>query len=166
MPLNTDKPGRGLSTHVHACGFTLIELLVVIAVISVLMSILVPALHKVRFRAYEMSCLSNLRQINLALATYAGDDGRNPTNALIAFLTFLGKPAQALTTSSKSSSNVELDLTVPDSVPPVAEIGVFDPVRAVCSSPVSPITLNHFLKATYNAFYSPMRFVIIPWQNI
>ncbi|MBN2133188.1 MAG: type II secretion system protein [Sedimentisphaerales bacterium] len=59
------------------CGFTLIELLVVIAVMAILMAILVPALHKVRFRAYETSCLSNLRQVNLALITYASDDTRN-----------------------------------------------------------------------------------------
>jgi len=58
-------------------GFTLIELLVVIAVISVLMAIIVPALHKVRFRAYEMGCLSNLRQVGLALATYANEESRN-----------------------------------------------------------------------------------------
>jgi prepilin-type N-terminal cleavage/methylation domain-containing protein/prepilin-type processing-associated H-X9-DG protein len=58
-------------------GFTLIELLVVIAVISLLMSIMIPALHKVRFRAYETSCLSNLRQVNLALVTYGNDDSRN-----------------------------------------------------------------------------------------
>ena len=55
-------------------GFTLIELLVVMAVISLLMSILIPALHKVRFRANETSCLSNLRQVNLALIMYANDD--------------------------------------------------------------------------------------------
>jgi len=58
-------------------GFTLIELLVVMAVISVLMAILVPALRKARFRVYETSCLSNLRQVNLALIAYAGDDSRN-----------------------------------------------------------------------------------------
>lgn len=58
------------------CGFTLIELLVIIAIISVLMAILLPALQKARTRAYESACLSHLRQINMALATYASDDDR------------------------------------------------------------------------------------------
>ena len=57
-------------------AFTLIELLVVIAVISILMSILVPALRKVRFHAGEAACLSNLRQVNLALIAYANEDAR------------------------------------------------------------------------------------------
>jgi prepilin-type N-terminal cleavage/methylation domain-containing protein/prepilin-type processing-associated H-X9-DG protein len=63
--------------HRRRPGFTLIELLVVIAIIGVLMAILVPALHKMRFRAYEASCLSNLRQVNLALVAYASDESRN-----------------------------------------------------------------------------------------
>jgi prepilin-type N-terminal cleavage/methylation domain-containing protein/prepilin-type processing-associated H-X9-DG protein len=57
-------------------GFTLIELLVVIAVIAILMAILMPTLRKVRFHANETACLSNLRQVNLALVAYASDDGR------------------------------------------------------------------------------------------
>jgi prepilin-type N-terminal cleavage/methylation domain-containing protein/prepilin-type processing-associated H-X9-DG protein len=47
-----------------ARGFTLIELLVVIAVISVLMAILVPALHKVRFHAHETACGVNVSYLD------------------------------------------------------------------------------------------------------
>ncbi len=52
-------------------GFTLIELLVVIAIISLLMAIFMPAPQAARFRAYETTCTSNLRQVNLALIMYA-----------------------------------------------------------------------------------------------
>ena len=55
-------------------GFTLIELLVVIAIISLLMAILMPVLQVARFRAYETTCASNLRQVNFALIMYAQDD--------------------------------------------------------------------------------------------
>lgn len=58
-------------------GFTLIELLVVIAIIALLMGIIIPAMHKVRFRAHETTCLSNLRQVNIALIMYANDDRNN-----------------------------------------------------------------------------------------
>jgi len=70
---------EGEMTRRHARvgpGFTLIELLVVIAVIAILMAILAPALHKVRFHAHETACLSNLRQVNLALVAYANEDRR------------------------------------------------------------------------------------------
>jgi prepilin-type N-terminal cleavage/methylation domain-containing protein/prepilin-type processing-associated H-X9-DG protein len=54
-------------------GFTLIELLVVIAIIAILAAILFPVFAKAREKARQSSCLSNVKQINLAILQYAQD---------------------------------------------------------------------------------------------
>jgi|GEM_PF-1304928 len=55
-------------------AFTLIELLVVISIISLLISILLPSLQKAREAGQMARNLSNLRQIQIGLHTYAGDN--------------------------------------------------------------------------------------------
>src|SRR5438105_483495 len=56
-------------------AFTLIELLVVIAIIAVLAAILFPVFARAREMARKATCLSNLRQIGLAVQMYAQDYG-------------------------------------------------------------------------------------------
>lgn len=60
-------------TKLRCFGFTLIELLVVIAIISILAAILFPVFARARENARRASCMSNLKQMGLAMMQYTQD---------------------------------------------------------------------------------------------
>ena len=57
----------------RSLAFTLIELLVVMAIICILVALLSPVLSKVRNNADSSTCLSNLRQVGMAIGLYSQD---------------------------------------------------------------------------------------------
>ena len=61
------------SVNQKSSGFTLIELIVVIAIIAILAAILFPVFAKVREKARQVSCLSNMKQLGLAFVQYSQD---------------------------------------------------------------------------------------------
>ncbi len=66
--------------HTGRRGFTLIELLVVIAIIAILAAILFPVFARAREKARQTACLSNTKQLGLAMQMYSQDyDEAYPT---------------------------------------------------------------------------------------
>jgi len=71
IPHGHSSPRRNVLSR----AFTLIELLVVISVIAILASLLFPAFGRAREAGRATACLTNLRQVGLALQMYVQDNG-------------------------------------------------------------------------------------------
>jgi prepilin-type N-terminal cleavage/methylation domain-containing protein/prepilin-type processing-associated H-X9-DG protein len=107
-------------------GFTLTELLVVIGIIGILTSLLLPALTRAQSKAKDVACLSNLRQLGMAVMVYAGDhaerlpvaeripssptDPQNPDPRIADVLAaYVGQTPGTLTNASTSVFRCRLD---------------------------------------------------------
>lgn len=64
-------------------GFTILETILVVAIVSLLISLTLPAVQKIRARSSTLACQNNLRQLGLALHSYEGQHGRLPPESRI-----------------------------------------------------------------------------------
>ena len=132
-------------------AFTLIEVLVVIAVIALIAAMLLPALSKARESGRRAACASNLRQLNVAVSIYAGENEGDfpPTNQTNRW------PAQFF----RGYENLDVLLCPSDRTSPARDVGVkpdeaprsyvMNLFRDHFSSTLSPAELQRFNSGTY-----------------
>lgn len=94
------KRGPIMPLNKKRSGFTLVELLIVISIIATLAGLLLPALAKAKSKGYRVSCLNNLKQMNIAWLSYSHDQGRLPE-------TYFFHPTGAINTNTWVRGSVD-----------------------------------------------------------
>ena len=114
-----------------AHGFTLIELLTVIAIIALLAAIIFPVFAAARGKARAAVCMSNLRQIGLAVQMYSQDyDGIVP----------LGKDSSDAYVPQMWAGNACQPYMVPGAANEIPFLHPNDPVKSSGGTNISPKT--------------------------
>ncbi len=116
------------SRRPQRAGFTLIELLVVIAIIAILAALLLPALANAKEKGRRTKCLSNLKQIGIAMTIYAMDNKDVVMQALSGDVQIAITPPDASTWGSVGitvDSNAASIWTCPNRSP--AQLPVYEP---------------------------------------
>lgn len=117
-----------LGTREKGKIFTLIELLIVIAIIAILAAMLLPALNKARDTARKASCISQLKQMGLAVSGYANDNNNW-------FLSGYSGGGDSFTWYAKNKIGPYLNAWIDPNIKPYAS----NPVFFSCPSDVVPL---------------------------
>ena len=104
---------RRFMAAVTGRGFTVIELTAVVAIVAVLVSLLCAALNQTKTKALRISCLENLKTLNLAWQMYSEDyEGQLPLNRSAALINDPRRfPEFSLSSNSWVAGNPKFDTT-------------------------------------------------------